>query len=75
MILGEIEKEYFKKLGYNKFMENEKVICIVCTRIKTGKAINITKADKGVRKEDNLGMSMKLFPKEILGVYALLRKF
>lgn len=74
MIMGEEQKEYFKRLGYNKFIENEKVICIVDTKIRSGKAINITKHDKGVRKEDNLGMSQKMYQKEIVGVYDLIRR-
>ena len=73
-VIKEEQREYFKKLGYSKIIETEKVICIIDKRKKLGCAINITKQDKGVRKEDDLGQSIKMFPKEIVGVYDILRR-
>lgn len=75
MVLTEEIKAYFKKLGYDSFIENDKAVSIFDSKVRSGKAINITKADKGVRKEDDLGQALKLFPKEIIGVYNILKRF
>ena len=74
MILTEEIKAYFNGLGYDKYIETDKSISIIRSKNKNGQAINITKHDKGVRKEDNLGQALKIYPKELIGLIGILKR-